>query len=405
MNRSNMKRFMNKKVAVVGVAVALVLGLGGAAFGYFATAGAGTGSASVGTASGLIINQTGISAYNSRVAPSLYDWSQCWTCANATQIGEEINLAGGGGQLNNVVVDMTNFDTPPGTESFTLNIYDQASGGLPGALLATDTQSFPVPATPTGFNGKPPTYGLANFSVTFDNFTYTTDDYNKYGGTLPGQIVYGITPNITPTTEPGAGVNVQLSNEAHITAGSDAASGTVFVSVGTGSQDAGPGELTCQTASSTFEQYSTTAGSNCGWASTPGPWGPNVIPAVQFNMDNTANGLFPGGPSQAINLSVYNPGSTDVQLNTLTVSLGTNSGTGDIETTAGDPSSDVLGCLASWFSINGGGTSATGTFDETVPAGGTIDLTGDFVISMPANTIRDQSVCEGANAGLNFSSN
>jgi hypothetical protein len=36
-----MKRFMNKKVAVVGVAVALVLGLGGAAFGYFATAGAG----------------------------------------------------------------------------------------------------------------------------------------------------------------------------------------------------------------------------------------------------------------------------------------------------------------------------------------------------------------------------
>ncbi len=30
-----MKRFMNKKVAVVGIAVALVLGIGGAAFAYF----------------------------------------------------------------------------------------------------------------------------------------------------------------------------------------------------------------------------------------------------------------------------------------------------------------------------------------------------------------------------------
>jgi hypothetical protein len=397
---------MTKKVLVVGVAVAVLLGVGGAAFAYFSSPGSGTGSAAVGTASGLIINQSGISAYNSRVAPSLYDWSQCWTCVNANEIGEEINLAGGGGQLNNVVVDMANFDTTPGIESFTLNIYDAAVGDLPGALLATDTQSFPVPATSTGYNGKPPTYGIAPFSVTFDNFTYTADDYSTYGGTLPGKVVYGITPNITPTTEPGAGVNVQLSSEAHITAGSDAASGTVFVSLGSsGGQDAAPGELTCLTGSTTFAQYSTAAGTNCGWASVPAPWGPNVIPAVQFNMDSTASGLFPGGPAQAINLSVYNPGSADVQLNTLTVSLGTNSGTGDIVTTAGDPSSDVLGCLASWFSINGGGTSATVTFNETVPAGETISLTGNFNISMPADSTDNQNACQGANVGLNFSSN
>ena len=45
-----MKRFMNKKVAVVGLTVALVMGVGGAAFAYFSSTGGGTGSAGVGTA-------------------------------------------------------------------------------------------------------------------------------------------------------------------------------------------------------------------------------------------------------------------------------------------------------------------------------------------------------------------
>ena len=44
-----MKRFMNKKMLVVGVAVALVLGIGGVAFAYFTSNGTGTGSADVGS--------------------------------------------------------------------------------------------------------------------------------------------------------------------------------------------------------------------------------------------------------------------------------------------------------------------------------------------------------------------
>jgi hypothetical protein len=233
-----MKRFMSKKVLVVGVAVALVLGIGGVAFAYFTSSGSGTGSAAVATASNLIINQSGVSAYNSRVAPSLYEWSQCEYCVSATQIGEDINLAGGGGQLNNVVVDLTNFGTTTGWMDITLNIYDEASGDLPGALLASDAGSFLIPATATGFNGVPPTYGLANFSVTFDHFTYTTYDYSTYGGTLPGTIVYGIAyPDAQNSVN--SGVNLQLSSEAHITAESDAASGTVFVSTTGGNGDAG----------------------------------------------------------------------------------------------------------------------------------------------------------------------
>jgi hypothetical protein len=399
-------RFLKKKRFLIPVAVAVAMIAGGSAFAYFDTAGAGTGSASVGTASNLQITQTGTVGYNSRIAPSLYVWSQCWECVQATEIGEEINLANGGGQLNNVVVDMQNWDTPAGTEPFTLNIYDAASGDLPGALLATSTVTADVPATLTGENGVPPTYGIALFSVTFDNFTYTADDYSNYGGALPATVVYGV-EGFT-TSEPGEGVNLSLSSESYITAGSDAASGTVFVSTTGGNGDAGgsTGELTCSDVSSTFAQYKTTAGpgGSCGWASVPAPWGPNVIPAVQFNMDSTLSGLYPGGPVQDINLSVYNPGSTPVQLNTLTVSVPYNTGTSDVETTAGDPATDVTGCNANWFSINGGGISATGTFDETVPAGNAITLTGDFNISM-LNPDTSQDACEGANFGLTFSSN
>ena len=395
-------RFLKKKRFLIPVAVAVAMIAGGSAFAYFDTAGAGTGSASVGTASNLQITQTGTVGYNSRIAPSLYVWSQCWECVQASEIGEEINLAGGGGQLNNVVVDMQNWNTPAGMESFTLNIYDVAAGDLPGPLLASSTVDAPVPATSTGENGVPPTYGIAPFSVTFDNFTYTADDYSNYGGALPGTVVYGV-EGFT-TSQPGAGVNLSLSSESYITAGSDAASGTVFVALTGTPGDAAPGELTCSTGSTTFAQYPTTAGTNCGWASVPAPWGPNVIPAVQFNMDSTLSGLYPGGPVQDINLSVYNPGSTPVQLNTLTVSVPYNSDTGDVETTAGDPATDVLGCNVNWFSINGGGISTTGTFDETVPAGGTIALTGDFNISM-INEPYSQDACEGANFGLTFSSN
>jgi hypothetical protein len=46
-----MKRFMNKKVATIGLAAGLALGAAGAAFAYFTSTGDGYGSASVGSSS------------------------------------------------------------------------------------------------------------------------------------------------------------------------------------------------------------------------------------------------------------------------------------------------------------------------------------------------------------------
>ena len=51
-----MKRFMNKKLLVVGVAVAVLLGVGGVAFAYFTSTGTGTGSVAIGDASPLTVS-------------------------------------------------------------------------------------------------------------------------------------------------------------------------------------------------------------------------------------------------------------------------------------------------------------------------------------------------------------
>ncbi len=51
-----MKRFMNKKVATIGLAAGLALGAAGAAFAYYTTSGSGTGSTTTGSASTLTLH-------------------------------------------------------------------------------------------------------------------------------------------------------------------------------------------------------------------------------------------------------------------------------------------------------------------------------------------------------------
>jgi hypothetical protein len=53
-----MKRFMNKKVAAIGLAAGLALGAAGAAFAYFQTSGSGQGSTTAGTASTVTLQAT-----------------------------------------------------------------------------------------------------------------------------------------------------------------------------------------------------------------------------------------------------------------------------------------------------------------------------------------------------------
>lgn len=54
-----MKRFMNKKVATIGLAAGLILGGAGAAFAYFTSTGSGSGSATTGSSSTVNISDNG----------------------------------------------------------------------------------------------------------------------------------------------------------------------------------------------------------------------------------------------------------------------------------------------------------------------------------------------------------
>jgi hypothetical protein len=229
--------------------------------------------------------------YNSRIDYSAYAASIAYEATGMNAIGSEISLANGGGTLSNVVVDMANFNpvapTALGNElPITLSIYNPGTattaGSVPGSLIATDTQTFIIPGGPNGGYGSPycttgagasnPYCGIANFSITFN-------DWGSYAPvTLPGTVIYEISYNNT-TVE--TGLNVQLSTEpTQVSVGSDTYPGTVFVSEGGPNQDVGPGEITCSTVTlgGAFAIYSTVptpAGASCGLS----PY----IPGIEFN--------------------------------------------------------------------------------------------------------------------------
>jgi hypothetical protein len=319
------------------------------------------------------------------------------------EFGNRVNL-NGSGLISSAIVDMSNAGTTTGTMSITFSIYEVGSGTSPGPLLASSTNTaVSVPATSTGYDPSlPAPWGLANFSATFDNFIYTPYFLtNYYPAALPSTVVYGITYNDQQNTVDG-GVNPQLSFEpADISVGSDADPGYLFVALASasGGQDVAPGEVTCSTGSTTFTEYSTASGpDNCGYGT------PALVPAVQINLTGTASGVWPGGPAQPINFTVYNPGSSGVTVNTVTVGVAEDS-TGDanngaVESVAGDASTAVAGCAADWFTVNGSPL----TLNEPVGPGDTISVNGAVSLSM-INESYSQDACQGANVGLTFTSN
>lgn len=223
--------------------------------------------------------------YNSRIDYSTYQASQCFYCVQMGEFGNEINLANGGGVLSNVVVDMANFNPVSGSMYITLNIYNPSMG-----LLASDTQSFSVPAGPnggygstyctTGAGASDPTCGIANFSITFN-------DWGAYSPvTLPGTVIYGIEYNDAQNAVNG-GVNVQLATEAgpdQVSVGADTNPSYLFASLAGSGGAAGPGEITCQTMNTTFAQYNSAAGTNAGSPLPGNACGDSpYVPAVQFN--------------------------------------------------------------------------------------------------------------------------
>lgn len=371
-----MKRFMNKKVAVVAIAVALVIGIGGAAFAIFSTTGTGTGSAQVGTPANVTISQIG-PGYDSLA--STYHQDQCLECTNLTEFGNEINLSTTG-VLSNVVVAFRSYAGGTSSEPITLTLYTpNGSGGVTGPI--SDYSSVTTdPTIPSG-----------NGSTVF----YVTFDFSAIDLTLSGPVVYGI----SYTDEAGVTINIALSNSvSNLTVGSDVYPGDVFVDGATNALSASGDAGSC--ATSTAGVFAATD-INC--ATPPdnyGAYGPGSnpnnadIPAVEFNVvGGSTPPLYPGD-TQPFGFAITNANSGSVYVNQVTIALETY---GTDAATQAD--ADINGCLAAWFTINGSPVNVA----QNIPIG-TTQFEGAASITMN-NVPAIQNACAGAIVGLSFSSN
>jgi len=395
-------RFLKKKrYAIPAVIAAVVLAMGGAALAYFTTTGSGTGSASVRTNAPLVINQTGVTLYNSTIGLNSYVQDQCLQCVQADEFGNTVKLATTSPVLSNdlnVVVAMRSWDPAAGTWPITLTIYNpgpDTSGDSPGSAIVSDTQYFTIPAAQP--SGRP-----TPFNITCYKFT-------PRWTAIPITVAYGISfPTTNYPTPPSGfsasptgfadGLNVALSSSStDISVGSDPDSGTVLIQASDTSgfaTDAG----TC--TDETVGSFSLT---NVWCGDTPmvnyGAYGSAAgadIPAVEF-IDTASGlaGLYPGGPPVTVDFSVYNPGSTTEALNSVSIAVAEDPANGFVESTPGDTLTDVAGCYASWFTTTpqtwSGGSIAAG---QTVSG-------GSGTVSMPSSA-SDQDACQGASLGLVF---
>lgn len=112
-----------------------------------------------------------------------------YQATSTKEFGDRVMFGGTNRQLTSVTVTMSSWaksedfgNAVSFTHPLTMNIYAEGTGGLPGALLGTVTQTFTIPFRPTGwgFNGI-----AAN--VTFDCTALNL--------TLPDAIVYGLAYN------------------------------------------------------------------------------------------------------------------------------------------------------------------------------------------------------------------
>jgi hypothetical protein len=415
-----MKRFMNKKMLVVGVAVAVFLGVGGAAFAYFTTSGNGTGNAYTGTGATLSINQltpTSSVLYDSVLSPLPGNSPSYGAEAYAfNEIGNEVNLASAGQTLSNVVVTMSSgtcetivaglCTTTPGdtfSEQITLTLYNPGSTpGTVGSAIAHDTQTFNIPFRPS-YSPSHCTLGPYGVGEWYDatdatcynslatNITFAAANFNT-SVTLPGTVIYGISYNTdhygpVPTatagsTNPADSLNVVFTTASeNVTVGSDAIPGDIFIN------DYYPTNtnIFCTTVTpGTFMA----AGNDCDAVSGTPPL--YDIPAVEINA--SAGGfisLMPGGPAQPIDFSINNSSGSPAYVQSVTVAVNaTLLGT------------EYPGCAASWFTV----VQPTTPVDVTIPVGTTEYQPSGASISL-INEPSSQDACEGATIPLTFTSN
>ncbi len=245
------------------------------------------GSAMAGTPvrSGVVYNSTVANGPPSNlpsVGPEAYAFNE---------FGNAITLGGTARDLNSVAVTLSSWacvqgswnggdcSTPTGStfsQPITLNIYGPSTDGgvTHGALIASSTQTFAIPYRPSASAecaalGTPGKWYSPGTKTCFNGLANDVT-FRFSGVTLPDQVVYGIVyntrdfgPSPTGVSGPSDSLNIALSTDADVSAGSSA-SGTVWQNSPYGAEycDAGAG------GTSTFR-----ADSGC--------WAP-YVPAVQF---------------------------------------------------------------------------------------------------------------------------
>jgi hypothetical protein len=381
----------HRKLAVSSLALTVALLGGGVAFAYFTSTGGGTGTVGVGSSTALDITQIGSSLYDSGISPSDWIYSQASNGPRISEFGNEITLAPSSQPLQSVVVGMVNFGSAPFTTPITVNVYSPSNLTTP---LTSDTATIAVPTCATPGTACSPT-GHAKFDATFNNFNNSV--------VLPSTVVYGISLNALATDctnstancgndpNPIGSLNIALSNSnasgyaAQPSVGSDTNPLHWYID----SPQGGNGSSALATDIGSAAAASLTA-------STFGPTGALVdpgagtgtadVPAVQFNA--AIGGLLPGGPSQIINYTVSNPGSSSVFVSQVTALV-----TSISNITVPGPES----CTIGMFPIAQGPA-----IDATLPGGGSVSGTASIKMIDDGN---NQDNCQGATLNLSYSSN
>lgn len=415
----------HRKMTVAGVALTVAIFGGGAAFAFYTTSGSGNGSATAANGASIKIEPltTSAAAYDSLYSPLPASVvSQSFEATATSDLGNQIHLAGGGGQtLSTVVVTMDSWACQYGdwngnsgpcattagatfNAPITLNVYNVGGGNAVGSLITSDTQTFAAPYRPSASGGSCSgqewlaSDGCHNgfaFNITFNNFN---------AAVLPANVIYGITYSTTPSgnpidnggpsgNNPAASLNVGLTNEpSQPTVGTDPLIGTGSDYLGIGTADGNSGYAS--------------GGEWCDGAVVPAPFrydaGPCTganslnfgrsatafIPAVEFNMQSAGTiGLYPGGPAQNVDFSITNFSSTPAYVQTVTFGI--------------TPNTLPAGCNASWF-VLAQPTTANG---YTIPANSTVDFTNSGGSILLYNEALSQDACKGVAIPLTFTSN
>lgn len=416
----------HRKAAVAGLALVVAAITGGTAYAFWTTSGSGNGSATDGNAASIKIEPltTSTAVYDSLYSPLPSSVvSQSYEATGTAEYGNQIALAGGGGQtLSTVVVTMDDWAcqsgdwtgdsgpcvTTPGStysEPITLDIYAVGASNSVGSLITSDTQTFAIPYRPSAnascagqewLDGSGNCHNGYAFNITFNTFG---------GAVLPGSVIFGITYSTTgnadanenggPTSgNPAASLNVGLTTEpSEPTVGTDPLAGTGSDYIGItdangGGSGGGYDENYCDYAAPWVGFRYDPAPCTGTEALNYGASGSWYIPAVEFNVtDGGTIDLYPGGPAQNVDFSITNLSSTPAYIQTVSFAI--------------TPGTLPAGCDPSWFVL----TQPSTADGYTVPGNSTVNFTGSGGSISLYNEALNQDACEGVTVPLTFTSN